>query len=228
MADDDLSTQRAKSPLLSDESVQNRWIPVYALLRYVWWWSIGETYDLDLAVWMVIGMIGAFLFILIQLILIVDFAHAWNEKWVENYEESQSRGWYYGRWLWWVFLSHNQNSLIAVTTKNFGLLADSGWIKAWFCWYQTWLRIGSPRFTGPTCIVCVPRTSKFHRDFKSIDRICCLSPWWPLLGLLSWRPLFDTLRPETNGWLFADNICKYVFFNGNIWIVNKISLKYIS
>jgi len=44
--------------------------------------------------WMVIGMIGAFIFLLIQLILIVDFAHAWNEKWLENYEETQSKGWF--------------------------------------------------------------------------------------------------------------------------------------
>ena len=42
-------------------------------------------------------MIGAFLFILIQLILIVDFAHAWNESWVGNYEESQSKWWYCGK-----------------------------------------------------------------------------------------------------------------------------------
>ena len=47
--------------------------------------------------WMIIGMIGAFLFLLIQLILIVDFAHAWNEKWLENYEESQSKGWMAGK-----------------------------------------------------------------------------------------------------------------------------------
>lgn len=54
-------------------------------------------------VWMVFGMIGAFLFILIQLILIVDFAHAWNEAWVENYEESQSRGWYFGLLFFSIF-----------------------------------------------------------------------------------------------------------------------------
>ena len=45
---------------------------------------------------MVIGMIGAFLFILIQLVLLVDFAHAWNERWLSNYEESQSRIWFTG------------------------------------------------------------------------------------------------------------------------------------
>jgi len=45
---------------------------------------------------MVIGMIGAFMFILIQLVLLVDFAHAWNERWLGNYEESQSRVWFTG------------------------------------------------------------------------------------------------------------------------------------
>lgn len=45
---------------------------------------------------MIIGMIGAFVFILIQLILLVDFAHAWNEKWLGNYEESQSKAWFAG------------------------------------------------------------------------------------------------------------------------------------
>lgn len=38
-----------------------------------------------------IGMIGGFLFILIQLILIVDFAHGLAEKWVDTYEEEESR-----------------------------------------------------------------------------------------------------------------------------------------
>ncbi|XP_045529860.1 probable serine incorporator isoform X2 [Pieris brassicae] len=44
--------------------------------------------------WMVFGMIGGFCFIIIQLILIIDFAHSWAERWVSNYEESQSKGWY--------------------------------------------------------------------------------------------------------------------------------------
>ncbi|XP_022905266.2 probable serine incorporator isoform X2 [Onthophagus taurus] len=49
--------------------------------------SFGQT-------WMYFGMIGGFLYILIQLILIVDFAHSWAEYWVGNYEESESKGWY--------------------------------------------------------------------------------------------------------------------------------------
>merc|ERR1711963_1302256 len=44
-------------------------------------------------VWMVFGMIGGFLFILIQLILIIDFAHSWAEAWVGNWEENDSKGW---------------------------------------------------------------------------------------------------------------------------------------
>ncbi|GFS76035.1 serine incorporator 2, partial [Nephila pilipes] len=43
---------------------------------------------------MYFGMIGGFLFILIQLVLIIDFAHSWTERWLENYEETQSKGWY--------------------------------------------------------------------------------------------------------------------------------------
>jgi len=43
--------------------------------------------------WMYFGMIGAFVFILIQLILIVDFAHSWAENWYAKFEENESRGW---------------------------------------------------------------------------------------------------------------------------------------
>ncbi|VDP61470.1 unnamed protein product [Heligmosomoides polygyrus] len=42
------------------------------------------------------GMVGGFLFILIQLILIVDFAHGLAESWVDTYEESESRWCYAG------------------------------------------------------------------------------------------------------------------------------------
>lgn len=38
-----------------------------------------------------IGMLGGFVFILIQLILIVDFAHGLADQWVDTYEESESR-----------------------------------------------------------------------------------------------------------------------------------------
>ncbi|MDP2437764.1 MAG: serine incorporator domain-containing protein [archaeon] len=43
-----------------------------------------------------VALVGAGLFITIQLIYIVDFAHSWNESWVKKYEESESRGWLWG------------------------------------------------------------------------------------------------------------------------------------
>jgi hypothetical protein len=43
--------------------------------------------------WMWFGMIGGFFFILIQLVLVVDFAHRWAESWVEKYEETSSKIW---------------------------------------------------------------------------------------------------------------------------------------
>lgn len=41
-----------------------------------------------------IGMLGGFCFILIQLVLLIDFAYNWADIWVGNYEETQSRGWF--------------------------------------------------------------------------------------------------------------------------------------
>lgn len=46
--------------------------------------------------WFYVGMAGAFCFILIQLVLLIDFAHSWNESWVEKMEEGNSRCWYAG------------------------------------------------------------------------------------------------------------------------------------
>jgi hypothetical protein len=41
---------------------------------------IDEKYFNFLA-WMYFGLIGGLLFIIIQLLLLVDFAHTWNEIW---------------------------------------------------------------------------------------------------------------------------------------------------
>ncbi|KAG7325732.1 hypothetical protein KOW79_010657 [Hemibagrus wyckioides] len=45
-------------------------------------------------VWYYFGMVGSFIFILMQLILLVDFAHTWNQSWVENAENGNSKCWY--------------------------------------------------------------------------------------------------------------------------------------
>eukprot|EP00794_Sanderia_malayensis_P012370 gene12370-13640_t len=47
-------------------------------------------------VWMYVGMIGASLFIVIQLIMLIDFAYSWSESWVEKHEESGSKCWLAG------------------------------------------------------------------------------------------------------------------------------------
>ncbi|XP_029005904.1 serine incorporator 3 isoform X2 [Betta splendens] len=57
--------------------------------------------------WFWIGSTGAFSFILIQLVLLVDFAHTWNESWVDKMENGNSRGWY--------------AALLAVTALNYVL-----------------------------------------------------------------------------------------------------------
>lgn len=44
--------------------------------------------------WMWIGLIGGLIFILVQLVLVIDFAHTWSETWVQNHEESDGRGWF--------------------------------------------------------------------------------------------------------------------------------------
>uniref|UniRef100_A0A158N8M2 Serine incorporator 1 n=4 Tax=Onchocerca TaxID=6281 RepID=A0A158N8M2_ONCVO len=52
-----------------------------------------------------IGLIGGFIFILLQLILIVDFAHSLAEGWMEKYEENESRTCYCGL-LTFTFLTY--------------------------------------------------------------------------------------------------------------------------
>jgi len=44
--------------------------------------------------WMILGMIGGFLFILIQLVLLIDFAYRWSQSWISNYEETGNKGWF--------------------------------------------------------------------------------------------------------------------------------------
>ncbi|KAG5450747.1 Serine incorporator 3 [Clonorchis sinensis] len=38
--------------------------------------------------WMIIGMMGGALYIVIQLVLLVDFAHSWNESWISKWEDT--------------------------------------------------------------------------------------------------------------------------------------------
>ena len=45
--------------------------------------------------WMYFGLLGGFAFILVQLVLIVDFAHSWAEGWQGRFAESGNQNWFY-------------------------------------------------------------------------------------------------------------------------------------
>lgn len=53
-----------------------------------------------------IGMVGAFLFILIQLVLLVDFAHGWNDTWLDKKENSDSPKCWFGLLLGATFVNY--------------------------------------------------------------------------------------------------------------------------
>lgn len=48
-------------------------------------------------VWFYFGVVGSFTFLLIQLLLLIDFAHSWNQRWLCKAEECDSRAWYAGQ-----------------------------------------------------------------------------------------------------------------------------------
>ncbi|XP_041811707.1 serine incorporator 2 [Chelmon rostratus] len=58
-------------------------------------------------VWYYFGAAGSFIFIIIQLILLVDFAHSWNQSWLEKADEGNRKCWF--------------AALLFVTIVNFAL-----------------------------------------------------------------------------------------------------------
>ncbi|KNC82237.1 hypothetical protein SARC_05479 [Sphaeroforma arctica JP610] len=44
--------------------------------------------------WGIVGLIGATLFIFVQLLLLVDFAFDWSESWIARWEEDDTNQWY--------------------------------------------------------------------------------------------------------------------------------------
>ena len=45
--------------------------------------------------------------------------------------------------------------------------------------------------------------------------------------LVATNTLLNTLKPRQNGRYFPDNIFKSIFLNENVWILIKISLKFV-
>ena len=67
------------------------------------------------------------------------------------------------------------------------------------------------------------------QEWCTCSRLCCallkaLGTDWLILHIFF---RVSTLRPRQNGWRFADNIFKHIFFNENVWNSIKISLKFV-
>lgn len=46
-------------------------------------------------IWMYIGLTGGFMFILIQIILVIDFGHSWSVSWAEKMDTLDTKCWYF-------------------------------------------------------------------------------------------------------------------------------------
>uniref|UniRef100_A0A8C5EW02 Serine incorporator 2-like n=1 Tax=Gouania willdenowi TaxID=441366 RepID=A0A8C5EW02_GOUWI len=56
-------------------------------------------------VWYYFGVVGSFFFIIIQLILFVDFAHSWNESWREKADNGNTKCWF-GAMLFFIIINY--------------------------------------------------------------------------------------------------------------------------
>ena len=65
----------------------------------------------------------------------------------------------------------------------------------------------------------------YMNDYSHLIWVCCLSAISAATVFLG--PLLNTLRPRQNGRHFPDDIFKRIFFNENVWISFKISLKFV-
>ncbi len=92
--------------------------------------------------WMWFGMLGGLAFILVQLVLIVDFAHSWAESWQGKYAETGNQNWFY-----------------ALLTCTFLLFCAAIGVIAFSFHYYTGLKAGDCRlhefFISFNMILCV-------------------------------------------------------------------------
>lgn len=82
-----------------------------------------------LTVYPYISLVGSIVFVVIQLFLLIDFAHAWNDSWVNRFHETQNKNWFRlllfvtvlllclalaGTILMYVFFLSNENQAINI------------------------------------------------------------------------------------------------------------------
>lgn len=82
--------------------------------------------------WMVIGMICAFVFILIQLILLVDLAYTLNEYFLEKYEEHDHKGWYICKF---VYQRYYHNNIVTMVHSIYVVMYLWGMYEINLCFY---------------------------------------------------------------------------------------------
>ena len=68
----------------------------------------------------------------------------------------------------------------------------------------------------------------FITIYKNIIELLCMYLVKFLLSVVSWCAVINTLRPRQNGHHFTDDTFKYFFWNENVVILAKTSLRFVS
>ena len=93
------------------------------------------------------------------------------------------------------------------------ILQDPNHVKLTSVWVIEWLSVEHVKTENPYLHFCFSFSQTLHTPIVSIAPSCLY---------------FNTLRPRQNGRHFADNIFKCIILNENVWILIRISMKFIS
>ena len=77
--------------------------------------------------------------------------------------------------------------------------------------------------------ICFWQTEGHTLGFSWLNKVCCLGRCYArtISAKQNQGNLINTLRLRQNGWHFADDIFKCIFFSEEVWILIKISLKFV-
>ena len=110
--------------------------------------------------WMHFGMIGGFMFIIIQLVLIIDFAHSWAESWGEYHKQVCQRFLCVATHL--LYFSHFQSN---DSSWFYALLAITGFF---YLLTLVVIILGYTYYTGSVVGQC-----KLHEFFITFNMLLC-------------------------------------------------------
>jgi hypothetical protein len=96
------------------ESAQHSWWSVKILVLLVLIIAIFFIPNIAFIGYGYVALVGSLLFILIQLILLVDFAHSWSETWVQYYSEDEGRKCWLGLLLTATFIMYSISLVLTV------------------------------------------------------------------------------------------------------------------